>query len=225
MNSENRKPISVIVSPFFPFNRIFSNEIVYSLFGSIAYTPIFLDYSKDTTYDEFVLKISQIIINEEEPVYIVSFGVFSYIAGELVKRFPEKIRGVFFIEPDFYGTLLNEKYKKSSFGNKLRNQLLQFYLGNDKISSKYYYRENYAGFLFFMKDLQLKEPIRLADFIKKKVKMTVIWGVMAKDCWPLPQILTEEYEIPVFTAAHNFVDYFKKDNSSVLNSIFEQTLF
>ena len=89
MNLENNKPVSVIVSPFFPFNRIFSNEVVYSLFGSIQYNPIFLDYSKDTTYDEFVLNISQIIINEKEPVYIVSFGVFSYIAGELVKRFSE----------------------------------------------------------------------------------------------------------------------------------------
>ena len=115
MNLENNKPISVIVSPFFPFNRIFSNEVVYSLFGSIQYNPIFLDYSKDTTYDEFVLNISQIIINEKEPVYIVSFGVFSYIAGELVKRFSEKIKGVFFIEPDFYGTLLSGKYKKNSF--------------------------------------------------------------------------------------------------------------
>ena len=82
MNLENNKPVSVIVSPFFPFNRIFSNEVVYSLFGSIQYNPIFLDYSKDTTYDEFVLNISQIIINEKEPVYIVSFGVFSYIAGD-----------------------------------------------------------------------------------------------------------------------------------------------
>ncbi|MCH5149523.1 MAG: hypothetical protein J1G30_02545 [Spirochaetales bacterium] len=225
MNSENNKPISVIVSPFFPFNRIFSNEIVYSLFGSTAYTPIFLDYSKDTTYDEFVLKISQIIINEKEPVYIVSFGVFSYVAGELVKRFSEKIKGVFFIEPDFYGTLLNGKYKRYGFGYKLRNQLLQFYLGSNKINKKYYYCENYSGFLFFMKDLQLKEPVKLSDFIEKNVKMAVIWGVMAKDCWPLPQILTEEYEIPVFTAAHNFVDYFKKDCTSILNSIFEQSTF
>ena len=63
MNSEDNKPISVIVSPFFPFNRIFSNEIVYSLFGDIQYEPTFLDYSTDTTYDEFVLKISQIIIH------------------------------------------------------------------------------------------------------------------------------------------------------------------
>lgn len=221
MNSENDKPVSVIVSPFFPFNRIFSNEIVYSLFGSIKYTPIFLDYSKDTTYDEFVLKISQLIINEVEPVYIVSFGVFSYIAGELVKRFSEKIRGVFFIEPDFYGTLLNGKYKRTGFGYKLRNQLLRFYVGNYKVNSKYYYRENPSGFLSFMKDLQLKEPVRLADFIEKKVKMIVIWCVMAKDCWPLPQILTEEYEIPVFTASHNFVEYFKKDCSSILSSVFE----
>ena len=220
MNLENNKPVSVIVSPFFPFNRIFSNEVVYSLFGSIQYNPIFLDYSKDTTYDEFVLNISQIIINEKEPVYIVSFGVFSYIAGELVKRFSEKIKGVFFIEPDFYGTLLSGKYKKNSFSNKLRNQLLKFYLGNDKINSKYYYREKPVGFLSFMKDLQLKEPVRLADFIEKNVKMLVIWCVMAKDCWPLPQILTEEYEIPVFTASQNFVDYFKKDCSSILNSIF-----
>ncbi|MBQ2295039.1 MAG: hypothetical protein II258_06600 [Spirochaetales bacterium] len=220
MNSEDNKPISVIVSPFFPFNRIFSNEIVYSLFGDIQYEPTFLDYSTDTTYDEFVLKISQIIINKKEPVYIVSFGVFSYIAGDLVKRFSEKIKGVFFIEPDFYGTLLNGKYKKSSFGHKLRNQLLKFYLCNDKISNKYFYRESAAGFLSFMKDLQLKEPVRLADFIEKKVEMTVVWCVMAKDCWPLPQILTEEYEIPVFTASHNFFDYFKKDCNFVFNNTF-----
>ena len=62
MNLENNKPVSVIVSPFFPFNRIFSNEVVYSLFGSIQYNPIFLDYSKDTTYDEqrqFIYKAQQ----------------------------------------------------------------------------------------------------------------------------------------------------------------------
>lgn len=221
MNSESDKPISVIVSPFFPFNRIFSNEIVYNLFGSIKYTPVFLDYSKDTTYDEFVLKISQLIINEAEPVYIVSFGVFSYIAGELVKRFSEKIRGVFFIEPDFYGTLLNGKYKQTMFGYKLRNQLLRFYIGKYKLDNKYYYRENPCGFLSFMKDLQLKEPVRLAEFIEKKVQMIVFWCVMAKDSWPLPQILTEEYEIPVFTIPDNFVEYFKKDRSSILSSVFE----
>jgi hypothetical protein len=71
-----------------------------------------------------------------------------------------------------------------------------------------------------MKDLQLKEPVRLADFIEKKVEMTVVWCVMAKDCWPLPQILTEEYEIPVFTASRNFFDYFKKDCNFVFNNTF-----
>ena len=35
-----------------------------------------------------------------------------------------------------------------------------------------------------------------------------------------PKILTEEYEIPVFTASHNFFDYFKKDCNFVFNNTF-----
>lgn len=218
--NRNDENVTILVSPFFPFNRTLSNELINKLFDEPnSFSVIYLDYSKDLGFDDFVTKVTNFILKSSS-VYLISFGAFSFVTGEIIKRFSNRLAGVLFIEPDFSGMFLKQEYKVPLFKSRIRDGLIKFYSDKRKVCRKYFTKEKPEGFLSFILSLQAKKnkQTRLGDFIEKETKIAVLWGAVAKDIWPLPQILTEEYNIPVYKIKDNLVEYVQKNKRIVVEN-------
>ena len=129
----------ILLSPFYPINI----EIIKDFFLNLEsknYQFVFSSLKNDKfdknfeafTYKnilEFYIKKIKLLSNKK--ITLVSFGIFTNVFLELALNFKNKIKSVFFFEPDFSNILFKSvfEFKKLIFKNKF---IFNFYLDNEK---------------------------------------------------------------------------------------------
>jgi len=74
-------------------------------------------------YNELLNKILTIINTTSGKVILISFSIFSQIAGLIIKQYNDKIEGTVFIEPDFTNLIPNKNYNHFFRKKDIRNKI------------------------------------------------------------------------------------------------------
>ncbi len=200
---------AVIVFPFYPFSSKFQKDFVEKLsFKQKISIYHFINLNDFNNYNDLINKILTIINTTNGKVILISFSIFSQIAGFLIKHYNEKIEGTVFIEPDFTNLISKKNYNYFFRKKDIKNKIIKLLTGNQKVNEKLIYHGNIDSFINILTSIaDSRNSFKLYDFISTGVKFIVIWSAMQNECWPLPQVLSEDYNIPLLNIDKNIVSF------------------
>jgi len=120
----NTNQCAVIVFPFYPFSSKFQKDFVEKLsFKQKVSVYHYIDLNDFENYNELLNKILTIINTTSGKVILISFSIFSQIAGLIIKQYNDKIEGTVFIEPDFTNLIPNKNYNHFFRKKDIRNKI------------------------------------------------------------------------------------------------------
>lgn len=218
----------IIFSSFFPFNNNVPDEF-FSFLDDNRYKKVFTEFAKpvkrkkDFTHGYLINTYAGYIdALEEKKIHLVGFGVFSNVFINIANLLKGKINSLTLIEPDFANSVLMKIFDSKEIHffkfKSLKKQYIQdamqnvkHYLSKTSLSLiKYYY--------YSLKDY-LPENMILKQIVDSNVEILILWKLMERDLWPLPQILTEDYEINAFSLTENAIDVLIGKNPDVTAQI------
>jgi len=214
INSEKKKIVSL---SFYPFSKQFLEKML-DKFGYEEYDLIYFEnISNYRMYIQEVIKFIKSLSGEK--ITFVSFGFLSNPAIQILVEYKDKIEKAIFIEPDISGILKNHNFIKHFFGYRVRD-LIDFFVKDINISKKaisknkkFFSTIKMDLFVDFLKDSEIySNKSKLIDLIKTNVSCVFLWNKMFLDSWPLPQILTEDFDIRVFQINDNIYDFIINNN-------------
>lgn len=212
---------SLIVYPFYPFNSSFQYEFVKKMEFKYSIEDIhFIDLKQFSGYSDLMEKSMQLINSSKTPVILIAFGIFARIAGILAEKYREKVKSILFVEPDFTNIIPLLDYKRFFRKNDVHTKLIRFYNPSGLHADKYFHKGKNDSFVQVLDAVgSWAKEFKLFDMINNKIKFTVIWSVMQNECWPLPQVLTEDYNIPVISSENSIITYFETNNIIFIDTI------
>jgi hypothetical protein len=205
----NEKECTLIVFPFYPFNSSFQGRFMEKLkFKRKISTCYYIDLGDFSDYKELYNKVGSIIAKSNGNIILVSFSIFSQLSGELIKKYPSKIEGAVFVEPDFTNIIPNSGFKGIFKKRKLRKMVTKLLMGGVKVSDSFLYHGRVDPFFAVAEHIAANcSSFKLFDFINDGLNFFVIWSAMQNECWPLPQVLSEDYKIPVLNCDDNISSF------------------
>ncbi|HOF01244.1 MAG TPA: hypothetical protein PK385_09260 [Spirochaetota bacterium] len=218
----------VIFSSFFPFNNNAPAEF-FSFLDDNIYKKVFTEFirpkngKKEFTFDALInAYVEYISTLEKKRIHIVAFGVFSNVFINIANLLKGKINSLTLIEPDFANSILMKIFDSKEVHffkfSSLKNQYIQDskqnykrYLSKTPLSlMKYYY--------YSLKEY-LPESMILKQIVDLDVEILILWKLMEKELWPLPQILTDDYEISAFSLSESAIDALIGKNPDITDQI------
>lgn len=217
-----------IFSPVFPFSSAIMEKFSSNLNGDYKFIFSNLNPSgsiKTSSYnfENFVNFYIEIIdaINEDSKIYLMGFGIFTIIFSKLISLRSNKISMLFFVEPDFSNFLLAKIFDSENKPIFKYKYLFSYYLKENKEKNKNILKKDlkYLKYFYYNIKRYMQENKILRDLIEYKEKVKIFWMVTAKDCWPLPQILIEEYEFQSFLLEKDAQESLLEENGVVIEEV------
>lgn len=217
----NKKDCTLIVFPFFPFNSNFQGRFIEKLkFKRNVSTCYYIDLGDFSGYAELFNKVGSIIAKSDNKVILVSFSIFSQLSGELIKKYPSKIEGAVFVEPDFTNIIPNSGFRGIFKKRKLKNMVTRLLIGDLKVAENFLHHGRIDSFSAVSDHIAANSSsFKLFDFINDGLNFFVIWSAMQNECWPLPQVLSEDYKIPVINCDNNISAFLNEIDEISIDNI------
>lgn len=218
----------VIFSSFFPFNSMAPEEF-FSFLDDTRYKKVFSEFirprnrKKEFTHDALISAYAGYIDSlEEKNIHLVGFGVFSNVFINIANLLKGKINSLTLIEPDFANSVLMKIFDSKEIHffkfNSLKNQYTQDATQNCK---QYFSKTSLSLIKYYYYSLKkyLPENMILKQIVDLNVEILILWKLMEKDQWPLPQILTEDYEINALSLTESAIDVLIGKNPDITEQI------
>ena len=196
---EESADVLLLFSPFVPYNNLYVNDFFYN--STIKYKKVFTNFSakikpseEKYTYDNILYSYTEYIKSQKQKtIFIVGFGIFANLFVRLAKMLDSRITSLILIEPDFGNSVLTkifESDKKPVHKKKFFEE--NFTKENDLPKQSKYMASHYFKHIKAI-NVALREylpqKVSLKEILEVKDITLIMWHLMEKDLWPLPQIL------------------------------------
>ncbi len=163
-------------------------------------------YTLENFLDFYLSYIKE--IKQDSKIYLIGFGIFSIIFSKLIFFLKERVTFLFFLEPDFSNSLLAKIFDSENIPFMKYNFLVNFYMDNNREKNTNIFKKNlkYLKHFYYNIKRHLQSNKVLRDTIDFKNVIKIYWKTMARDSWPLPQVLVEEYEFQALLLEKNILD-------------------
>lgn len=221
----------ILFSPFLPFDNGFFENFFLNLDlenTKLAFTTL-TNFDFDTNYINNITEeyLAYLRLNIEfEKVQLIGFGFYSLIISNLFCIYNKYITNVLFFEPDFSNSTLNKIFETKNAPVFKVKYLFNFY-SNCNINHKNMGKINIKRLkaFYYLNKTYFESKKILKDLFSHAEKISIFWNIMEKESWPLPQILSEEYNFHVINTKESIIScfnnkdiYFEKEIKNILNN-------
>ena len=228
---EESADVLLLFSPFVPFNNLSVNDFFYN--STIKYKKVFTNFSQKIkpdentyTYDNILYSFTEYIKNQKQKtIFIVGFGIFANLFTRIAKIMGSRITSLILIEPDFGNSVLQKLFDSDSKPVHRK----KYY---DAVFTKEFdvpKQKKYMASHYFKHIKAINTPLReylpqkvsLKEILEVKDITLIMWHLMEKDLWPLPQILQEDYGIKTISAHNNIIGDMIASDRQILSLVNE----
>ncbi|MBP5448847.1 MAG: hypothetical protein J6Y01_01905 [Spirochaetales bacterium] len=225
---EETADVLLLFSPFIPFNNLAINDFFYN--STIKYKKVYTNFSPKIkpdentyTYDNILYSYTEYIKNQKQKtIFIIGFGIFANLFTRIAKIMGSRITSLILIEPDFGNSILQKLFDSDSKPvHKKRYFEESFTKDFDVPKQKKFLVSHYFKHLKTINTPlreYLPQKVSLKEILEVKEITLIMWHLMEKDLWPLPQILQEDYGIKTISAHNNIIsDMIVSDRQMLAN--------
>jgi hypothetical protein len=212
---EETADVLLLFSPFVPFNNLAVNDFFYN--STIKYKKVYTNFSAKIkpdentyTYDNILYSFTEYIkTQKQKTIFIIGFGIFANLFTRIAKIMGSRITSLILIEPDFGNSVLQKLFesdKQPMQRKKYFNEVFtkDFDIPKPKKFMASHYFKHIKAINTALREY-LPQKVSLKEILEVKEITLIMWHLMEKDLWPLPQILQEDYGIKTISAHNNII--------------------
>ena len=212
---EETADVLLLFSPFVPFNNLAVNDFFYN--STIKYKKVYTNFSTKIkpdentyTYDNILYSFTEYIkTQKQKTIFIIGFGIFANLFTRIAKIMGSRITSLILIEPDFGNSVLQKLFesdKQPMQRKKYFNEVFtkDFDIPKPKKFMASHYFKHIKAINTSLREY-LPQKVSLKEILEVKEITLIMWHLMEKDLWPLPQILQEDYGIKTISAHNNII--------------------
>ena len=212
---EETADVLLLFSPFVPFNNLAVNDFFYN--STIKYKKVYTNFSTKIkpddevyTYDNILYSYTEYIkTQKQKTVFLIGFGIFANLFTRLAKILGSRITSLILIEPDFGNSVLTKLFEADKRPVHRKKYFEETFLKDVNIpkQKKYisiHYFKHIKAINAALREY-LPQKVSLKEILEVKEITLIMWHLMEKDLWPLPQILQEDYGIKTIIAHNNII--------------------
>ena len=212
---EETADVLLLFSPFVPFNNLAVNDFFYN--STIKYKKVYTNFSAKIkpdentyTYDNILYSFTEYIkTQKQKTIFIIGFGIFANLFTRIAKIMGSRITSLILIEPDFGNSVLQKLFesdKQPMQRKKYFNEVFtkDFDIPKPKKFMASHYFKHIKAINTSLREY-LPQKVSLKEILEVKEITLIMWHLMEKDLWPLPQILQEDYGIKTISAHNNII--------------------
>lgn len=212
----------LLFSPFFPFNvklieqffRDFQDENTVNIYSSIV-------LNKKYDFNDYLLEFERIIAQvDDNRLVLIGFGFFSFLFMHLAEKHKVKIASLILFEPDFSNQSLIKifDFEKRLFFNHA--YLVKFFC-KGRVSKKYLEKGNVKKLKRYFTSSKgyIEKNKTIREMIGEDINPHIFWNVMEKESWPLAQILSEEFELSLYSFNNDIFEVLQNRDQDVMERV------
>ena len=212
---EETADVLLLFSPFVPFNNLAVNDFFYN--STIKYKKVYTNFSAKIkpdentyTYDNILYSFTEYIkTQKQKTIFIIGFGIFANLFTRIAKIMGSRITSLILIEPDFGNSVLQKLFEADKQPVQRKKYFAEVFTKDfdvpkpKKFMASHYFKHIKAINTSLRE--YLPQKVSLKEILEVKEITLIMWHLMEKDLWPLPQILQEDYGIKTISAHNNII--------------------